>query len=154
MMKRLIIACPLVLLAGVAAGQVVECVDAKGAKTIANFCPPGTVKETKMMKSAPGTPASGAAAPAVKSTAEREADFRKRNMERQDAEKKSAKDTAEAQAAERNCTDSRSQLRALQEGQRISRTDPNTGERSFLEDKDRPAEIANAQKAVETWCKK
>jgi hypothetical protein len=41
----------------------------------------------------------------------------------------------------------------LQDGIRISRTDPNTGERSFLEDNDRPAEIEKAQKAVATWCK-
>jgi len=152
MTRRLILAIPFVLLAGSATAQVVQCIDEKGVKTIANFCPPGTVKEIKMMKSAPSTPSGGSAQP--KSTAEREAEFRKRNMERQDAEKKADKDAAEAQVAERNCNDSRSQLRALQEGQRIARTDPNTGERSFLEDKDRPGEIANAQKAVDTWCKK
>jgi hypothetical protein len=42
----------------------------------------------------------------------------------------------------------------LQDGSRISRTDPNTGERIVLEEKDRPAEMANAQKSVDTWCKK
>ena len=54
--------------------------------------------------------------------------------------------------AERNCFDARSQLRALQDGQRISRTDPRTGERIVLDDKDRPAEIATAQKNVDNWC--
>jgi len=151
-MKRLTAGCALLLLTGVAAGQVMECIDAKGAKTIAQFCPPGTVKETKLMKSGAGGTPSGTAA--AKSTAESEAEFRKRTMDRQEAEKKAAKEEADAKNAERNCTDSRSQLRALQDGQRIARTDPNTGERIFLEDKDRPAEIANAQKAVDTWCKK
>ena len=40
------------------------------------------------------------------------------------------------------------------ECQRIARTNPNTGERSYLTDAERPAEIANAQKAVTSWCKR
>ena len=50
--------------------------------------------------------------------------------------------------------DARAQLRGLQDGQRISRTDPKTGERVVLEDKDRPGEIAGAQKSVDQWCNK
>lgn len=156
MMKRLLTCCALLLAAGGAAGQVVECVDAKGNKTIAQFCPPGTVKENKLMKGGAGPgPASGAssAAPA-KSLAERDADFKKRALERQETDSKSEKAKSEAKDVERNCLDARAQLRGLQEGQRISRTDPKTGERSFMEDKDRPAEIAAAQKSVEQWCNK
>jgi len=148
--------CALMLLAGAAAGQIMECVDAKGNKEYAQTCPPGTVKETKLMKSGAGAASSGAgsAAPAGKSLAEREAEFKKRNLERQEAEAKAAKQQAESKDSERACNDARAQLRSLQEGQRIARVDPNTGERSFLEDKDRPGEIANAQKAVDNWCKK
>ena len=155
-MKRLLAGCAAMLLAGAAAGQIFECVDAKGNKEYAQTCPPGTVKETKLMKSGGGTSTSGAgtAAPAGKSLPEREVEFRKRNLERQEAETKTAKEAAESKDAERNCNDARAQLKALQEGLRIARTDPNTGERSFLEDADRPAAIANAQKAVDNWCKK
>ena len=147
-MKRLLIGCAAILAAGAAAGQVLECVDAKGKKEYAQTCPPGTVKETKLMKSSAG--ASGAAA---KSLAEREAGFRKRAMERQEADAKAEKEKAEAKIAERNCTDSRAQLKQLQDGQRIARIDPNTGERSYLTDAERPAEIANARKAIANWCK-
>jgi len=147
-MKRLLIGCAAVLAAGAAAGQVLECVDAKGKKEYAQTCPPGTVKETKLMKSSAG--ASGTAA---KSLAEREAGFRKRAMERQEADAKAEKEKAETKIAERNCTDARAQLKQLQDGQRIARIDPNTGERSYLTDAERPAEIANARKAVAGWCK-
>ena len=151
MMKRLLIGCAAMLAAGAAAGQVLECVDAKGKKEYAQTCPPGTVKETKLMKSSPaGAPTPGAAA---KSLAEQDAAFRKRNMERQEAEAKAEKEKAESKITERNCNDARAQLRMLQDGLRVSRIDPNTGERSYLTDGERPAEIANAQKAVANWCK-
>ena len=148
-MKRLLIGCAAILAASAAAGQVMECVDAKGKKEYAQTCPPGTVKERKLMKSSPGT-ASGAAG---KSMAEREVGFRKRITERQEADAKAEKEKADSRTTERNCTDARAQLKQLQDGQRIVRIDPNTGERSYLTDEERPAEIANARKAVASWCK-
>jgi hypothetical protein len=155
-MRQILTGCVLFLAAGTAAAQVMECFDAKGAKTIAQFCPPGTVKENRLMKGGAGPgPAAGSNAPApAKSFAERDAEFKKRALERQEAEKKGEKAQADAKEAERNCLDARSQLRALQDGQRIARTDPKTGERIVLEDQDRPGEIAAAQKAVDGWCNK
>lgn len=152
-MKRLLIGCAAILAAGAAAGQVLECVDAKGKKEYAQTCPPGTVKETKLMKSSAGATSAGAPGTAAKSLAEREAGFRKRAMERQEADAKAEKEKAEAKIAARNCTDARAQLKQLQDGQRIARIDPNTGERSYLADAERPAEIANARKAIASWCK-
>ena len=155
-MKRLLISCVAMLLAGHATAQVLECVDAKGKKEYAQTCPPGTVKETKLMKSGGDAAGAGTAkpAPAAKSLAERDAEFRKRSLERQETEAKADKEKAESKEAERNCNDARAQLKQLQDGMRIARIDPKTGERAFLEDKDRPAEIASAQKAVDSWCKR
>ena len=151
-MRQVLTGCALLLVAGAAAAQVMECYDAKGTKSIAQFCPPGTVKENKLMKGGAGPgPTTGTG---EKSLAERDAEFKKRALERQESEKKSEKALAESKESERNCLDARSQLRALQEGQRIARTDPKTGERVVLEDKDRPAEIASAQKSVDGWCNK
>ena len=150
-MKRLLAVAATLLLAHAASAQIVECIDAKGGKTMAQFCPPGTVKENRINKS--GTGASAAPA-AGKSLAEQDAAFKKRQTERQESEAKAEKEKADSANNERNCNEARAQLRQLQDGQRISRVDPKTGERSFLEDKDRPGEIANAQKAVESWCKK
>ncbi len=150
-MKRLLIAIALLLVAQAAVAQIMECIDAKGAKTIAQFCPPGTVREIKR-GGAPGPGSTPAAA--GKSLAEQDAAFRKRTLERQEADAKGEKEKADQKNNERNCNDARAQLKQLQEGMRVSKLDPNTGERSFLEDKDRPAETANAQKAVDNWCKK
>ncbi len=149
-MKRLVFGCLTALWIGTAASQILECVDAKGKKEFAQVCPPGTVRETKRGSTPSG--GTGNTGAASKSLAEQDAEFRKRNLARQEAEAKAAKDSAEAKDAARNCNDARSQLKQLQDGSRIGKTDPNTGERSFLQDKERPAEIANAQKAVDGWC--
>lgn len=152
MMKRILMGCAIMLGAEAAVGQVMECVDAKGNKTIAQFCPPGTVKENRLMKGGTGA-TTPAPATSSKSIAERDADFRKRSLERQEAETKAEKEKSESADAQRNCDSARAQLRQLQDGMRISRTDPKTGERAFLEDSDRPAEIERAQKSVDSWCK-
>ena len=152
-MRHLTAAMAAFLFTTCALGQIVECIDAKGGKTLAQFCPPGTVKEIKRGGSSSGGATPPAAAPA-KSLAEQDAAFKKRALERQELEAKGEKEKADAKIAERNCNDARGQLRQLQDGARISRTDPNTGERIVLEEKDRPAETASAQKAVDTWCKK
>src|SRR3954464_6265960 len=144
-MNKMLIGCVALLWTGSAASQIIECVDAKGKKEYAQVCPPGTVKENKLMNNGGG--ASANTAPAQKSLAEKDADFRKRAMERQEAEKKADKDKSEAVEAERNCSDARGQLRQLQDGLRVARTDPKTGDRVYLEDKDRPGEIAKAQKS-------
>ena len=157
-MKQLLTGCVLLLAAGAATGQVMECFDAKGTKTIAQFCPPGTVKENKLMKGGAGpAPAAGAGTTTPgksKTFAEQDAEFKKRTLERQEAETKAEKSKSDASDTDRNCLDARAQLRGLQDGQRISRTDPKTGERIILEDKDRPNEIANAQRSVDQWCNK
>ncbi len=152
-MRRLFTGCLLLLAAGAASGQVMECIDAKGTKTYAQYCPPNTVTENKRMKSGASTGSPSVTAPA-KSLAERDAEFKKRNLERQEAETKATKEKSDAKDNERNCLDARSQLRALQDGQRIMRIDPKTGERVVLDDKDRPNELATAQKSVDQWCNK
>ena len=134
-----------------AMGQIVECVDAKGNKTITQFCPPGTVRETQLSKGGTGAADSGAANDG-KSVPELDAEFRKRSLERQEAAAKGEKEIAEREEAERNCDNARSAVKQLQDGLRVTRIDPDTGERSFLEDADRTVETERAQKAVDGWC--
>ena len=69
------------------------------------------------------------------------------------AEAKAAEERGKKEDAERNCSQARSQLRALQDGQRMQRTDPDTGERTVLGDDDRAADIARQQSLIEQWCK-
>ncbi len=153
-MMRFILACIALLTGHLASAQVFECTDASGNKEFAQVCPPGTAQQKQ--KSGATTPSSAAPASnavAPKSLAEQEAEFRKRALEKKEAEAKAAKDQEDANTAESNCTDARAQLQALQNGGRMSKPGPN-GERSFLEDADRPAEIEKTQKAIDTWCNK
>lgn len=133
--------------------QVFECVNARGAREFAQVCPPGTVRQRQIGRSdeAPASAPVPAAEP--KSPALQEIEFRKRAQERQDAEAKAAEERSKKEDAERNCNQARSQLRALQDGQRMQRVDPDTGERVVLGDEDRAADAARQQALVEQWCK-
>jgi len=139
-----------ILLAPAGYAQVSKCID-KGGKVVgyASECPSGTRVEQMNIRSAP------AAAPATagKTLAEREADFRKRQMEKQEAQGKTDKQAADNEARARACDSARSYLKTLQSGTRVVRADPTTGERTFLGDDDYPKEMATAQRAVEANCK-
>ncbi|HLF39013.1 MAG TPA: DUF4124 domain-containing protein [Burkholderiales bacterium] len=145
----------LVLLVPFAAhGQLLKCTGKDGRVEYATQCPPGTQEqETGIKSTREGPSGSGAASPQQKSIAEREADFRKRQMEAQDARLKDEKKTAEDQDRRAACEQAQTYLKSLQVGNRIARVDPKTGERVFLEDPDRPAEITRAQRAVDSNCK-
>lgn len=145
----------LVLLVPFAAhGQLLKCTGKDGRVEYATQCPPGTQEqETGIKSTREGPSGSGAASPQQKSIAEREADFRKRQMEGAEARQKDEKKAAEAAQQREACERARVYLQSVQEGQRISRIDPKTYERVFLEDPDRPAEVARAQRAVDSNCK-
>jgi hypothetical protein len=131
-----------------AAGQVNKCLDKEGkVVAYASECPPGTRTEPTGIRNAPS--ASGA----QKSLAERDADFRKRQLEQKEAAQKSEKTAAEQRERAQACESSQSYLKSLQSGQRIRTTDPKTGEPGFLADAEYPKEIAAAQKAVTANCK-
>lgn len=149
---RTAIALVILIAAGPASAQLLKCVAKDGKVEYAAQCPPGTQAQQTGIRNAPAAP-SGGSANQQKSLAEREAEFRKRRMESEEARQKSEKSAAEAAVNREACDNARAHLRALQEGQRIARVDPKTGERVFLEDAERPAETARAQKLVENNCK-
>jgi len=153
----------LTMAAGVATAQVFECTNARGVKEFAQFCPPGTAQQRQIGKSgvtiggdtaAPApVPADAGAAPAApKSVDTQEVEFRKRMVERQEAEAKATKEKAQAEEGEQNCLQARAQLQALQDGQRIARFDPATGERIVMGDEDRAEEIERQRGTVDRWC--
>ncbi len=134
----------------VAYAQVNKCVDSSGRVVgYGSECPAGTRPEATGIRSSP--PAAGPAAP--KSMAEQEAEFRKRQIEKREAEAKAEKLAADDKARAGNCESARSYLKSLKTGLRITRTDPNTGEHTVLGDADYPREVAKAQRAIEANCK-
>jgi hypothetical protein len=74
-------------------------------------------------------------------------------MEAQESRQKDDKKMAEERELRAACEQARTYLKSLQIGNRIARNDPKTGELIFLDDPDRPAEIARAQRAVDSNCK-
>ncbi len=145
--------CVLTMLATAAAAQVFECVDARGAKQYAQFCPPGTVQQRQVVKEGAAGAASPAGAVAPKSIELQDAEFRQRQFERQEAETKAAQEKTQTEEAERNCLEARAQLKFVLEGQRMLRFDPVTGERIQVGDEERADEAERQRKAISVWCK-
>ncbi|MGQ0749116.1 MAG: DUF4124 domain-containing protein [Betaproteobacteria bacterium] len=146
------IALIMMLLATTAAhAQLMKCVGKDGRVEYANQCPPGTKEQPTGIKSSAPAPASSPAP--QKSVAERDAEFRKRQMEKQEADAKDAKKTAEDAQRKRACDDARAYLKTLQAGNRVVKYDPKTGERIFLEDAQYVSETAVAQRSIDANCK-
>jgi hypothetical protein len=151
-------------LSGNAAAQQYKWIDRNG-KVQYGDTPPAGVNATPLKGPAAAPPApaeKGASKAAAKDAkaankgpltpAEQDAEFRKRKLE---AEKAGAKDEKAAQDAEtrrENCKSAQEYQRQLEGGQRIARTDAK-GERYFMEDEQRAAELAKARKSAADWCK-
>jgi uncharacterized protein DUF4124 len=101
-------------------------------------------------KPAPATRTAGTPS-TQKSTAEQEMEFRKRQQERADAEKKANEEQARNAAKASDCERSKGYLRALEEGQRVVRTDT-AGNREYLDDAQRASELERARKLVQSSC--
>ena len=145
--------------------------DDNGRLVYSNIPPPPSIKATQIVRQ-PGpssqparaaTPDEGAAekpatAPAAPNTpnapktyAERDAEFRKRQQERADNERKAQEEQQKAAQKAAECERSRGYLRALEDGVRITRTDP-AGNRAYLDDAQRAAEMDRMRKAVRELC--
>lgn len=158
---KTIVALALILTSANAAAQINKCIDARGKVVgYGNECPAGTRSEASGVKvpaapaaAAPAAGTGGASTAQPKSLAERDAEFRKRQMEKQEAEAKAGKSVAETERLKLACTESQGYLKSLQSGNRITRTDPKSGERVYLSDSEYAPEIAKAQRAVQANCK-
>ncbi|MGE0558752.1 MAG: hypothetical protein AB7E73_02485 [Burkholderiales bacterium] len=148
-MRNLLVILAMALLSATAQAQILKCIGAGGRVEFAAACPPGTKAESTGIRNNPGAASAGQ----QKSLAERDAEFRKRRLEQQESAKKSEEKSQENADRKQNCDSAQAYLRGLQSGQRVAKTDPKTGERVFLEDADRAAETARAQRAVESNCK-
>lgn len=142
-------------MAGAAHAQYVW-LDEKGVKQFSDMAPPSSIPASRILKQ-PGGSSMPAAAPAEAAaaeakpqmtTAEKNADFRKRQNERAEKEKKAAEEAKIASEKARNCERVQEYHRALESGERISRTDKN-GERSFLSDEQRAKEVRESRRMLD-----
>lgn len=147
---------------GAAAAQYVW-LDEKGTKQFSDRPPPASVPASRILKqpggasaspssasaaSAASSPSPSAARPeAQQSIAEKNADFRKRQLEREDKEKKLAEEAKLASDKARNCERAQEYQRTLESGERISRKDKN-GEHTFLSDEQRQRELGETRRIL------
>lgn len=134
-----------------ASGQIYTAKDAQGRTIISDT--PITGGSTRKVTGESGSPSSGSgAANGEKSLADKDMEFRKRLQENQDKAQKDEKTQKEANERKQACERSRNYLGALESGERITKRSE-TGERMFLDDDQRAAEIAIARRNVEQNCK-
>ena len=161
-MQRLTLFALGMTLAAAAFGQQYKWTDPSGRVQYGDVPPPG-VKVTRLKAAtggyvpaepAPAADAKDAAKSASKgplTPAEQEAAFRRRQQEAaKDRDKQAAADQ-QAAAKKQNCAAAQENLRALESGQRIVRTDAK-GERIYLEDAQIAQEAARARAVVQQAC--
>lgn len=150
--------------------------DASGRLVYSDRPPPSDIKPANIVRQ-PGTqtlanpaPASGplddAAKPAdaknsdtknappsnaPKTVAEREMEFRKRQQERADSDKKSAEEQTKNATKTAECDRARGYMKSLEDGVRITKTDA-AGNREFLDDAARAAEADRTRKIIQSTC--
>ena len=127
-------------------------VDAEG-KVHYSDTPPTDAKSNKLRTyTAPDAAASGTGEPASKTLAEKEADWKKSQKSKEEAEKNAANEKENAAIKQKNCESSRQNLATLENSPSIVTYDAK-GERSFMDDESRKRSTADARKAVSEFCK-
>lgn len=149
-MKRTILFGALLVLSHAAAAQY-RWVDANGRVQYGDTPPPGAKITTVRPAGSPGSSASSEdPKKAPLTTAEKDAEFRKRQEE--GAKQRDKQAQAEKASAEKreNCARAKENMRVLETG-RVSRVD-GKGERYFLDDTQIAQETARARQLVQEWC--
>jgi hypothetical protein len=156
-MKRTLFFALAMVFAAAALAQQYKWIDNNG-KTQYGDTPPAGVKATPLKGSSAPAAEDKAAAKDAKAAAkgpltpaQQEADFRKRQLEAEKSRDKDEKKAQDAESKRANCQSAQEQIRAFEGGQRIARTDAN-GERYYVDDDQRAAELAKARKAASNWC--
>ena len=96
--------------------------------------------------------ASAASSPLVPRTVDPELDAKRKKTEGEQAARNKVEEDRVAAVKADNCGRARSQLRTLDSGIRVSRTN-DKGEREFLDDKQRAVETQHAKDAIAADCK-
>ena len=156
-MQKILFCLAFAVVAGTAQAQI-KCWNEAG-KRVCGDAPPAGAKVTTLRTPAAAPTPPAAAKDAAKDAkkgpltpAEKEQENRKRQAEAEKASAKAAEEQRNAEAKRANCAQARQALVELESGQRISRIDPKSGERYFLEEGQIAQEAARARKAVQDNC--
>ena len=158
-MRKILLFLGLCVAVGGAQAQI-KCWNDANGKRVCGDAPPAGAKVTTLK--GPSGPATPAPAPGAKdgakaaskgplTPAEQEQEYRKRQGEASKAAEKSAQAQRDAAAKQDTCNRARAALSQLESGQRIALTDAK-GERYFMDDDQKAAEIAKARQVVQDAC--
>ncbi|RZJ85394.1 MAG: DUF4124 domain-containing protein [Massilia sp.] len=153
---RLLAAGTLLLGCGLAHAQY-SWIDANGVRHFSDLPPPPSTPPHKILKrpggagpaapAAASEPAPAAPAKGPKNLAEREEDFRRRAKLRDEQNKKDALEAQRRRDLADHCRDARAMRAQVESGTRIAKFDAK-GERSFISDDERAAQLARVNKAL------
>ena len=148
-----LVAAGIVMLGSSQAHAQYSWIDAKGVRHFSDRPPPPSIAPHKVLK-APGRAAPPAppaqAAPAAdpaKTLAQREEDYRARVRQREEQDKKEALDARRRRELLDACQARREMRAQLASGMRIAKLDAK-GERSFMTDEERAAQMARAERTL------
>ena len=140
------------LLATPVSAQVYKCVDASGKTVYSQSpCPAGQSSKT-ISRSAPAEETAPEAKPGAKPPANPEQEYRKRQAERADADKKAAEEEAKTKQRQEACSRAREALAQFDMGGRYAGVDAK-GEKYFYDDNRIAQEKARAQQMVTENCR-
>lgn len=125
--------------------------DKSGQYVYSDNPPPGNIPSRMLRRDAVGEVSLPAPSPAAPTTADRDLESKKRQQEQTEKQAKADKDSADTKAKAQNCEAAKNQLAALESGQRIARFNAQ-GEREFLDDAQRSAEIERTRKIIADSC--
>lgn len=154
-MLRLLCLASALLITLPAQAEVHKWVDANGKVQYSDQAPPGKAGVEKLRVDRIPTPAPAAGSqadkPAAKSLADRDLEYRQRQVAAEEAQKKQAQADAETKIKQQNCAGARGNLKTLEEGGRVFNYDAK-GERAYLDDAARSKALEEAKKRVSEWC--
>lgn len=139
------------LLAAPASAQVYKCVDASG-KTVYSQQPCPAGDSSRVISRTPPPEAAPEAKPGAKPPANPEQEYRKRQAERAEADKKSAEEEAKKKQQQDTCNRAREALAQFDMGGRFAGVDAK-GEKYFYDDNRIAQERARAQQMANEACK-
>lgn len=144
----------LLTLSGAVHADLYRWVDDQGKVHYSDTPPPPNAKKSKELPGPNRTDSptlTEEKAQQPQSYIEKEAEFRKRQVENAERSAKQEQEKKDADAKKRRCETIRSELAGLQAGGRITRYNEQ-GERVFLDDAEIQQSIARAQKEIGTTC--
>jgi hypothetical protein len=133
-----------------AEGEMHKWVDKDGTVNYSDQPPAGSVNVETTSLSTDKVPAS--AGTGIKSLADKELEFRKRLVEKEEATVKGQQERERLETARKNCASAKGNLEALESGERL-KVYNEKGEGVFVDDEQRQKDIGEVRKSMEEWCK-